>query len=191
MPGGASNTGTEWLQKDHPGADIDALNLAVKTRLPSRLVRYPLARRGERFPFVVPEAEGFILGEGDNLDCYAAGLEGIALVERLAYDLMARVGLDVGERVYISGGGTRSRLWSQLRATILEKTLIQPVVSETAMGAALLAACGCWYGSVGRAAREMVREASRFEPERSLAESYTEKYGLFCAELRLRGYLRG
>ena len=52
MPGGASNTGTEWIMRDYPGEDLDLLNRGAESRLPTGLLSYPLAKRGERFPFV-------------------------------------------------------------------------------------------------------------------------------------------
>jgi D-ribulokinase len=192
MPGGASNTGTEWILCDHPGEDLDLLNRGAEARLPTDLLRYPLAKRGERFPFMHSGAEGFILGASqDPLKRFAAGLEGLAFVERLAYDVLARIGLEVGPRVYITGGGTRSPLWSRLRASILGKILVQPMITETAMGAAVLAAAGCWYGSASRSAAEMVQRQAHYEPELVWESVYSDRYAGFLAELERRGYLRG
>jgi len=192
MPGGASNTGTEWILHEHPGEDLDELNRGAAAWLPSGLLRYPLAKRGERFPFVNSNAEGFIIGiVRDPLEKFAAGLEGVAFFERLAYDVLSEIGLGVGTRIYVTGGATQSRLWSRLRASILGKTLIQPVVTETAMGAAVLAAAGCWYGSVSRAAAGMVREAERFDPEPEWEGVYTDRYYQFRAEMKRRGFIVG
>jgi sugar (pentulose or hexulose) kinase len=192
MPGGASNCGAEWIERDHPGADAAELDRGAQALLPSGLLRYPLARRGERFPFVHPRAEGFLTGAADSdLARYAAGLEGAALLERLAYAVLARIGLEVGPRVYITGGGARSALWSQLRASILGRTLIRPMVPETAMGAAVLAAAGCWHGGVSQSAAAMVRAEAVFEPEAGWQAAYAEIYPRFTAELARRGYLDG
>ncbi len=190
MPGGASNTGTEWIQVEHPGADLDELNQRAEKRLPTSLLRYPLARRGERFPFVKPDALGFVVGDAQDAAVrFAAGMEGLALIERLGYELLAGIGLEVGPRVYITGGGTRSAVWSRLRASILGKTLVQPEVTETAMGAAILAASGCWFGSVSQSAAHMVREAGRFDPERRWEAFYAARYQDFIGELRRRAYI--
>jgi xylulokinase len=162
----------------------------AENHLPTALLRYPLARRGERFPFVHPEAQGFFLGKtADPAVIFAAGLEGVAFIERLSYDLLAGIGLEVGPNVYVTGGGTRSALWSRLRASILGKTLIQPAVTETAMGAAILAASGCWHETVHQSAQGMVREVGRFEPEARWEAGYTSSYQSFVAELTRRDYL--
>jgi len=188
MPGGASNTGADWIQRDFPGADLDDLNQKAAGYIPTGRVRYPLLKRGERFPFVCPEAQGFTLGESLNpLENFAAGLEGVALLERLAYEMLAAIGLEVGERVYITGGGAKSRLWSQIRASALGKVLVQPQVAETAFGAAVIAASGCWYAGVSQAAGAMVKVARTIEPDLRLSQVYAEQYARFVAELARRG----
>jgi sugar (pentulose or hexulose) kinase len=141
---------------------------------------------------VSPSAEGFLLGAvRDSLERFAAGLEGLAFIERLAYEVLAKIGLEVGPKVYITGGGTRSMLWSRLRASILGKILIQPKVTETAMGAAVLAAAGCWYGSLSRSAAALVQLEAHFEPEPAWESAYAGIYIEFGAELERRGYIKG
>jgi xylulokinase len=190
MPGGASNTGTDWIGQDHPGADLEELGRQAAEWVPTRLLRYPLLKQGERFPFIHPQACGFLVGEPCSaVERYAAGLEGVALVERLAYDTLRSIGLEVGEKVYITGGGTRSPEWSRIRASALEKTLLQPAVTETAFGAAVLAASGCWFSSVSQAAAAMVHIAATIEPDLQLAPAYRQRYSEFIVELARRGYL--
>jgi D-ribulokinase len=190
MPGGASNTGAGWILKDHPGADPDALNQQAEGLVPTRLLRYPLTKRGERFPFLHPEAESFLLGESDSAaERYAAGLEGVALLERLAYETLDAIGLETGGRVFITGGGSKSKLWSQIRASALDKCLVKPAETETAFGAAVLAASGCWYATLSEAAGRMVRAAEIIEPVPAWREAYAEHYQRFFAALSARGYL--
>ncbi len=191
MPGGASNTGSDWIQHDFPGADLDELNQRAAALLPTGRVRYPLLRRGERFPFLHPEARGFTLDDlSSPLEGYAAGLEGVALLERLAYEMLDSIGLEVGERIYITGGGTRSLLWSQIRASVLGKILVEPRVPETAFGAAVIAASGCWYVGVSQATAAMVKVARTIEPDPRWGRVYAEQYARFAAELVRRGYLQ-
>jgi sugar (pentulose or hexulose) kinase len=190
MPGGASNTGAAWIAVDHPGADPGELDRQAATWAPTRLVRYPLVKRGERFPFVHAAAEGFTLGDpASPVEYYAAGLEGVALLERLAYDALQALGLEVGEKIYMTGGGSRSRLWSQVRASALKRALARPAVTETAMGAAILAASGCWYPTLSEAASKMVRIAETIEPNPAWQGIYDENYGRFLDELECRGYV--
>ncbi len=61
LPGGASNVGGEILEQRFPGADLAKLDRQAAQLSPGAWVAYPLARRGERFPFVRPDAEGFLV----------------------------------------------------------------------------------------------------------------------------------
>lgn len=190
MPGGASNTGTDWIQAENPGADYQRLDETAAGFVPTRLLRYPLHKQGERFPFARPEAQGFLAGSSSGAEeRYAAGLEGIAMIERLAYETLAEIGLEAGERIYLTGGGCKSELLSRIRASVLQKTLAQPEVTETAFGAAVIAASGCWYVRLSQAAQAMVRVAQMIEPNPAWTRTYDDLYGRFKEELQRRGYL--
>lgn len=195
MPGGASNTGCEWIMKQYQGQDLQQLDEAAFLHSPTSLIRYPLARSGERFPFLAARAEGFTLDANGTLigagheDYYAAGLEGTAMLERLAYDTLADIGADVSEYIHMTGGGSKSLVWSQIRASMLRRQLVRPKTTETAMGAALLAGAGVWYGNLSDAARAMVSPSVTIDPVPALIEPYSAKYTLFCEALRARGYL--
>ena len=133
---------------------------------------------------------GFTLGQPvDWQEHYAAGLEGVALLERAAYEMLAQLGLEVGPRVFITGGAARSLLWSRIRASALDRQLLKPLVPEAAMGAALLAAAGCWYPTLRQAVAEMVKISQAVEPEPAWRPVYAERYAAFVAELTRRGYL--
>jgi D-ribulokinase len=162
--------------RGRPSADSDR---ALSTR--------PL---GGRFPFRRPGAEGFTIGiPADRIDAFAAGLEGVALLERLAYETLSEIGAAVGDRVHATGGGARSNIWLRLRASVLGRTLLRPAISETAMGAALLAASGVWFGTLSQAARAMVRIGEVVHPDPDLKAAYDDAYEVFVTELRRRGYL--
>ena len=189
MPGGASNTGADWIMKDHTGANLDEVNRQAEALVPTSLLRYPLTKRGERFPFLYPEAQGFLVGEVRSpLERYACGLEGVAMLERLAFETLEQIGFEVGERVYITGGGSKSRLWSRIRASVLGKRMVKPAVTDTAFGAAVLAAAATWYGGLGSAASSMVRVAETIDPEPAWREAYAERYAAFHQALEQRGY---
>lgn len=190
MPGGASNTGGEWIALEYQQADLQQLDCLAEGFLPTKLLRYPLVKNGERFPFVCNTAQGFIMGNiKDPIEMYASGMEGVAFLEKLAYEVVEKLGMIVGEKVFITGGGSRSRTWNRIRASTLERTLAQPEVTETAMGAAILAAAGSWYTSLQEAAEQMVHSAEEIEPESKWQSAYGEQYQKFKQELSQRGYL--
>lgn len=190
MPGGASNTGCEWIGVEFPRADLTAMDRAAESYFPTPLICYPLARKGERFPFIAPDARGFLIGEAvDEPQKFAAGLEGIAMVERLSFDLLKSVGAPLVGPIIINGGSSRSAIWVKLRATILNHALIRPLYSDTCMGAAVLAACGCWYHSLDETVKHLVHMDVIVEPQKSLVEVYEEKFNRFKFSLIKRNYL--
>lgn len=210
LPGGASNTGGEALALRFPSETWAEFNAQALALAPTDTVIYPLTRLGERFPFAQPAAEGFVLDlksgtlapyppqpdslptlQPSNLPAsdYTAHLEGVGYVERLAYELLAGLGAQIGETLYSAGGATRSRAWSQLRADILGRSLVRPEVTGGAMGAAILAAAGTWYNGLIPAARAMVRLMERVEPRPALAGAYEERYQRFKEVCAARGYL--
>ncbi len=191
LPGGASSTGADCLTQRFGADKLDALNAAALACCPTDLLVYPLMRVGERFPFVAPQATGFVLGDcADEATCYAAHLEGIAYVERLAYDTVLELGGEVGETLFVAGGGSRSAAGLQVRADVLGRRLRVPEVPSGAMGAAILAARGCAYGTLAEAVAHMVRYARTVEPRVAQRAAYAERYAGFLGLCREKGYLR-
>ncbi len=188
LPGGASNVGGECLVKVFPGEDYDALNRQAADLIPSRLICYPLVRQGERLPFINPGAVGFMCGEPDaHPRLYAAYLEGVAFVERWCYELMEELGAPVGDTVYTTGGGAKSLEWMRIRASALNRTLVRPAITESAMGTAVVAASRTIYHSLTEASRKMVRRDVEVGPEPVLVEAYDQGYRAFRAECEARG----
>ena len=189
LPGGASSTGGECLKDRFGEEDLRELDRYVPERTPTHLVIYPLVRTGERFPFVNTEAEGFLIGKSkDKYELYAAYLEGVGLVERWIYELMEELGGPVGEKIWTAGGGSKSQEWLQVRANILNKTLVRPQVAESAFGAAIVAASLTAYNSLIEATRKMVRVDLEVEPEAQKLKPYLTKYRKFRDACRAIGY---
>jgi sugar (pentulose or hexulose) kinase len=141
LPGAASSTGAGVLPQHFPGRDLDALSERAASREPAAVIAYPLVGRGERFPFCAPDAQGFVLGDAaDEIDLYAALLQGVAFIERLCFDYLALLGAPVDGDLMVTGGATRSRYWCQLRADILGRAVRLPENPEPAVGMAVLAA---------------------------------------------------
>jgi xylulokinase len=96
---------------------------------------------------------------------YRAILEGIALEERLH---LAGVEAAVGpvEELVVMGGGSKSELWCQILADVLERPIVRAGSSEaTALGAGILAAAACGlHASVEGAAAAMTTLGRRFLP---------------------------
>lgn len=187
LPGGASNVGAGVLAHEFAGADLEALDAAAQAYEPAKAVIYPLTARGERFPFVRPDAVRFELGEAtEPAERYAAMIQGVAFVERLCYDHLAAIGADVTGEISVSGGATRSDYWTQLRADVLGRPLVVPAIPEPAFGMAVLASARD-ERVTDRAARMVTRRAV-VEPRPDAHERLSAGYDRLTTELMRRGY---
>lgn len=191
MPGGASNTGGECLEKEFHGLDYDSLNRQVPGVVPTSIIVFPLTRTGERFPFVHPEAKGFVVGKPESqAELYAGYLEGVGYVERLAYEMLEGLGASIGQRIYTTGGATKSKEWIQIRANILNRALVKPRHTGSDMGMAIVAASKTAYADICEATRNMVQVETIIEPQQAeLVDAYSERYEAFRRECARRGYI--
>lgn len=188
LPGGASGAGAGILSLYFSGRDLDALATQAMEREPASILAYPLASHGERFPFSVPEARHFLLGEpADEGDLYAALLQGVAFVERLCFDYLDLLGAPIDGELSLTGGGTRSRYWCQLRADILGRPVRIPENAEAALGMAILAAAR--NHRVAEVATTMSRTREVIEPRRDHMERFREPYVRLIDELEQRAWL--
>ncbi len=190
MPGGASNVGGDCLEAHFSRTELETLNASIVGRGPTNLLIYPLQKQAERFPINKSNISGFALGTPtDRAELYQGYLEGVGFTERLAYELLTQLGASVGEIIYSAGGGSASREWLQIRANILNKTVVKPYNTGAAMGAAILAASKTHFASLSEAASQMVTYECSIEPEIARIKEYNRKYQQFLAELQRRGYL--
>ncbi|MGX6604968.1 FGGY-family carbohydrate kinase [Micromonosporaceae bacterium Da 78-11] len=188
LPGGASSTGAGVIARDYAGADLAALSEQAGRYEPTGSLVYPLAGRGERFPFVAPAAEAFTLGAaGSQAERYASVLQGIAYVERLCADYVDLLGAPVDGAWVITGGATRNSYWNQLRADVLGRPVSVPQNAEPALGMAVLAAAT--EEPLPEVAARMVRIREVVEPRTASARRYDEPYLRLVDELERRGWL--
>lgn len=108
---------------------------------------------GERSPHPDPSARGAFVGltlAHDRRHLTRAVLEGVAFGLRDGLDLMTAAGMPAATQIRASGGGTRSALWRQILADVLDAEIATVATAEgAAYGAAILAAVGVgWYPDV-------------------------------------------
>ena len=191
LPGAASNTGAEWIRKFYDNKNPADLDEQARQLLPSELVAYPLARTGERFPFFAPTAEGFCEPDTVNeLERYAANLQGVAFTERLGYEILnTATDVNCGD-VFATGAAARSNTWLQLRADVTGRTIHRPTHPESAFGSAVLAAT-TEQKDIWANARAMVQIERSFVPQDKYASVYEERFAKLKCLLEQRGYLSG
>lgn len=187
LPGGASSTGAGVIARDFPTTELEALNRAALRAGPTSLVVYPLLGHGERYPFSAPEAHGFSLGDADSpLERFTGTLQGIAFLERLAFDALTQIGAPTDGDLTISGGATKSDALNQIRADVLGRDLGIPTVTEGAFGMAMLVAAQT--SSLAEVTRRMVRIERTVTPVNSFSR-YAETYMTLIQQLAARGWL--
>ena len=165
LPGGASSTGAGFIAKHYASENLAALDAAAAQLGFIESVVYPLVGTGERYPFFAPDAQSFTLGApATDAGTFTAVLQGLAFVERLAFDALHQIGADVEGRFTISGGAARSQTLSQIRADVLGRTLHVPAVTESAFGMAVLVAANAT--TLPKATQQLVHTGEMFLPHR-------------------------
>jgi sugar (pentulose or hexulose) kinase len=189
MPGAASSTGADWAARHFPGADLEPLGREAAAWLPTGRLAYPLVKQGERFPFACPTASGFGLSDlAAPAERFAAGMEGVAFLERMGIERLHALGLGIGDTVYATGGATAGETWLRIRAAVSRRAFSVPLRADCAVGAAVLAAMP-HLGNCATAIAALVRPGHEVGPELKLADGYEIQYQRFRTALGERGYL--
>ena len=139
---------------------------------------------GERAPLWDDRARGAWIGltaGHTRAHCIRAAYEGVALAVRHILTLCERaLGAEAGE-VRVSGGGSRSRFWNQVKADVTGKRLLQVQTAATgSLGAAILAAMGAEvHPSHAAAVAAMVHVSASVEPRPELGARYDELFAVY------------
>jgi xylulokinase len=136
---------------------------------------------GERTPYPDPLARGAFVGltvRHGRGDLTRAVLEGVAFSLRDCFTLLQESGLGAVSQVRVSGGGSKSRLWRRILASVLETELVTVNSTEgAAAGAALLAAVGVGaLPSVEALTDRVIGVTDRDAPEPAWVKAYAGTY---------------
>ena len=146
LAGGASNSGGAALLAHFSPDEIEALTPLIDPEADTGLDYYPLTGKGERFPIADPDFPPRMAPRPESREKFLqAILEGIAGVEALGYRRLAELGAPALVSMRTVGGGARNPAWTRIRERKLGVPFIEPISSEAAYGAALLA-MRAWSG---------------------------------------------
>jgi sugar (pentulose or hexulose) kinase len=189
-PGAASNTGPGSLRMDDPTLDAAEMDRRAASYLPSSTSCFLLGKRGERFPFLNPQAQAFVDGKVANPnEWHAAQLQSLACVERWGYERLQACGVQVGDEVFSAGSAAASPVLSQLRANVLNRNVVLGAHPTASFGAAILAAGTTFYaGEVAMAIRRMTRVVQSHGPQPDAVGKFADAYHAFRAACARRGY---
>lgn len=189
MPGGASNTGADWITAGFSQNLVELNNVAARL-IPTFESAYPLMQQGERFPFISKEARGFAPEGLSQEALFTANMEGVAYIERIAYELIESLSGEQVRAVYTAGGASNSDTWLTIRANVLNKPVYKCGQISGAAGAAILAASATHYQTLSEAAQAMTHMEKIVQPSGDLVEKYEKGYQNFIQELRKRNYIQ-
>ena len=189
MPGGASNTGADWVSTLFAEYDLKKLNEEVEGYIPTGKSGWPLIQKGERFPFISKEAEGFAPEGLPAAQLFAVYLEGVAYLERYAFEKISALSGEKIERIFTAGGGSNSEVWLKIRSSVLNLPLYKMKNVSGAAGAAVLAASRTYYKSITDAAGSMIHPEKIIYPDAKLVTKYQEGYLNFIQKLKDHGYI--
>lgn len=109
-------------------------------------------------------------------------MESIAFIVRRNVEVLRQLGVPV-ESVRAIGGGSRSPVWKQIEADVLDLpvvTMQQPDAGT--LGAAILAGVGIgWWRDIADAVARMVVEDTTYEPNTANRQLYEDRYRLFTS----------
>ncbi|MFC5411764.1 FGGY-family carbohydrate kinase [Larkinella bovis] len=188
MPGGASNTGADWVTAGFRDR-LAELTAEAARRIPTPYTAYPLRQAGERFPFISAQARGFAPEGLSDVDLFTANMEGVAYLERYAYELIEQLSGETVRAVYTAGGASNSDVWLTIRANVLNRPVFKCAEVTGAVGAAILAASQTHFCSLTEAAQAMTQVEKEIKPSDDLVRAYELGYQRFVGTLREKGFI--
>lgn len=189
MPGGAANIGADWVN-NFPKEKLLEYSKLGESIIPTSYLSYPLQTSGERFPFIAPEARGFEPEGLTLVESFVSSMEGLAFVERYAYEMIERLSGEKVNVVFTAGGASNNNLWMKIRSNVLNLPIKKMNNVSGAMGAAIMAASQTYYSNLVEAAKKMTVLDMEFAPEASLSMPYEKNYQKFITLLKDKKYIK-
>ncbi len=168
-----------------PGLGFDELlNEAVDIPAGSEGLQFLPYLSGERTPYPDPQARGAFIGltiRHNRAHMTRAVLEGVSFGLKDIFTLIRNSGLKEIQQVRASGGGTKSPLWRQILASVLDSELVTVNTTEgAAFGAALLAGVGAGaWPDVRTACRQTIQITGQTTPLQSDVDVYRKSYSVY------------
>ncbi|NLA58294.1 MAG: hypothetical protein GX855_05280 [Firmicutes bacterium] len=200
----ASGLCVEWFRREFSSPEqslAEARGVSIYDILVEEAYKSPVGAQGLMFvPHLRgpgpadtnPHSQAAFLGIREyhtRKDHVRAILEGLAC--EFAYTLQSAeeiLDLEIS-KIQAIGGGTKNRLWMEIKAAVLNLPIEVPAVQEsTLLGAALLGGLGAGvYRDEHEALSETYRVLYTYEPDPELVRQYAELYEAYCRILPLAG----
>jgi len=190
LGGAASNLGGISFEK-YKG-EIRQWDAKAAAHGPASIASYPLVGTGERFPVANKELTALATGTPkDGVDEYRSILEGIAFAERLSFETLEKAGAEITGAIYSAGGGSRSVIWSEIRATVMNRDIATVKDSGSDIGAAMIAAAAHRGGDLAKELDTFNSSAAEItypnQSERDVLETRYQEFLTLVAPFQIAG----
>lgn len=170
-----------WFQTLIGGVDLLQLDDEAAGRDAAAILCLPYFL-GEKSPLHDPDLRGAFVGldlAHTRADMYRSVLEAIAFGFRHHTDVFTSIGVPL-QRAMVTNGGSKSVLWKQILADVLD-TPLWPVVGHpgASLGAAVIAAIGVGALDVWDGAARFLTLGDAVEPDPRHVDRYAEAYSLW------------
>ena len=188
--GGPSQNGGDvipWLARiagvseQDPAAFLS--RMLAEGRHPQPLLFLPFLQ-GERVPYWDPNLRGGFLGLSKGhgpVDLAWAVLEGAAFAARVVLERAEEAAGGTAQEIRFGGGGARNKVWCQLRADLMRRTVVVGATAEPGLlGCAAVAWAGVGlYASLAQAQEIIARPHERYEPDPGKADDYDKLFAIY------------
>jgi sugar (pentulose or hexulose) kinase len=116
-------------------------------------------------------------------------MEGVAYIERYAYELIEHLSGEPVRAIYTAGGASNSAIWLTIRSNVLKRPVYKCAQVTGAVGVAILAASQTHFGSLTQAAQAMTQIEKEVQPSNELMLAYDRGYEAFVGSLREKEYI--
>lgn len=141
----------------------------------------------ELFPGGIVNNQGCIEGlthTTTRAHIYRATLEALSFYMKMGLSKLEKVSVSKAESVICVGGGSKNRLWNQIRSDVLGVPILTNDIKETTViGAACFAMAALkWYNNPNDALKQVICHTSEFRPGKNsllyqdLYQSFNEKH---------------
>ena len=172
-----------WEQALFGGASLTELDDQAQNSEPGTLIALPYFL-GEKTPLHDPDLRGVIVGlhlGTTRGDIHRAFLEAIAYGFRSHFEILAQGGVQIGS-VRITNGGSKSRLWREILADVLNRDLISIINHPGASyGAAIMAGIGGGVIKDWSYVAGSLEQGEVISPNPNNVARYAERYQEFVA----------
>jgi len=175
LPGGASNSGGGFFEKNFSQGEINNFSKNIEYKEPLSSLVYPLVKKGERFPFIKPDFVGM-----DNInlihskkELFKAGIEGLAYISRYAFEMMKNFAIDFSGDTFVNGFMFKYKNIVRIFSNILKKRVLNTKYSDASFGSAIIAIMNDFKLNDIKKIIEIENEC---EPDNARLLLYEEKY---------------